>query len=312
MRRVCLVAGIIAMLNLAAAAAHAWQDGIDLDNIDNTSTNPHATTNGLFWIDTGSGPALLNNDINAEFFCGTLPSSMQLMTNLNYNGVPTQNGPQYSIFLLSNSTGAGDITFFGNGDFIDPYGVEWVTLNDPNGEGTPASFQIQAWTGNTYNDYQDAYIASARGTAGIYVAQSPIFTNHVALGSFPIEPPTDLTNMPAVILTRGLMGDANIDGRVDINDLTIVLANYGGTNGVTWAMGDFNGDGRVDINDLTIVLANYGATIEAPVVRGGMAAVPEPGVFALLAAALAGIAGAVRIEETRIVATGRKRKENVL
>ena len=57
-------------------------------------------------------------------------------------------------------------------------------------------------------------------------------------------------------------GDANADGKVDINDLTIVLARYGKT-GMTWNPGDFNGDGKVDINDLTIVLANYGKTYGA-------------------------------------------------
>ena len=53
-------------------------------------------------------------------------------------------------------------------------------------------------------------------------------------------------------------GDANGDGRVDINDLTIVLANYGQNVGMSWYSGEFTGDGTVDINDLTIVLANYG------------------------------------------------------
>ena len=58
-------------------------------------------------------------------------------------------------------------------------------------------------------------------------------------------------------ITHLLPGDANGDGKVDINDLTIVLAHYGQT-GMTWAQGEFTGDGTVDINDLTIVLANYG------------------------------------------------------
>ena len=59
-----------------------------------------------------------------------------------------------------------------------------------------------------------------------------------------------------------LPGDANGDGRVDINDLTIVLANFGQT-GMTWSQGDFIGDGTVDINDLTIVLANFGYGVSA-------------------------------------------------
>ena len=56
-----------------------------------------------------------------------------------------------------------------------------------------------------------------------------------------------------------LPGDANLDGKVDINDLTIVLAHYGQT-GMTWTQGEFTGDGTVDINDLTIVLAHYNET----------------------------------------------------
>ena len=80
------------------------------------------------------------------------------------------------------------------------------------------------------------------------------------------------------LLSDALPGDANLDGRVDINDLTIVLTNLGRT-GATWMQGDFVGSGTVDINDLTIVLANYNASVAA-----GIAAVPEPAVGVLLAA----------------------------
>ena len=81
-------------------------------------------------------------------------------------------------------------------------------------------------------------------------------------------------------------GDANGDGKVDINDLTIVLAHYGQT-GMGWAQGEFTGDGTVDINDLTIVLANYGQSLGRS--SNGPAAVPEPGTFVLLAFVLLGL-----------------------
>jgi probable HAF family extracellular repeat protein len=92
----------------------------------------------------------------------------------------------------------------------------------------------------------------------------------------------------AYLLTPALPGDANLDGKVDINDLTIVLAHYN-QSGTTWAGGEFTGDGTVDINDLTIVLAHYNDTAGS-CGAGSPAAVPEPGALALLAAALAGVA----------------------
>ena len=38
----------------------------------------------------------------------------------------------------------------------------------------------------------------------------------------------------AFLLTPTLPGDANLDGKVDVNDLTIVLAHFGQSTGATW------------------------------------------------------------------------------
>ena len=81
-----------------------------------------------------------------------------------------------------------------------------------------------------------------------------------------------------------LPGDANLDGKVDINDLTIVLSHYNQTTGAAWATGDFNGDGKVDINDLTIVLSNYNQSVGSSAADARWAAVPEPGTLGLLLA----------------------------
>ena len=87
------------------------------------------------------------------------------------------------------------------------------------------------------------------------------------------------------VLLTPLAGDANLDGKVDINDLTIVLANYDKT-GATWYDGDFIGDGTVDINDLTIVLAHYGASYGA---ASRLAAVPEPSALVLSGVGVVGL-----------------------
>ena len=77
-------------------------------------------------------------------------------------------------------------------------------------------------------------------------------------------------------------GDANGDGRMDVNDLTIVLANYNQT-GMSWSQGDFNNNGKVDVNDLTTVLANYNWTAAV----AGVLSVPEPAACTLLSIAAA-------------------------
>ena len=93
----------------------------------------------------------------------------------------------------------------------------------------------------------------------------------------------DGTSYRAFALLAALPGDANLDGRVDINDLTVVLSNFGQTSLTNaWASGDFNGDGRVDVNDLTILLSNFGQSRSSS--ADGTAAVPEPASMAMLAA----------------------------
>jgi hypothetical protein len=52
-------------------------------------------------------------------------------------------------------------------------------------------------------------------------------------------------------------GDANLDGLVDVGDLSILAANYGTTSGAIWSQGDFNHDSLVDVGDLSILAANY-------------------------------------------------------
>ena len=93
-----------------------------------------------------------------------------------------------------------------------------------------------------------------------------------------------------VIINPQLPGDANLDGKVDINDLTIVLAHYNQT-GTTWTEGEFTGDGTVDINDLTIVLAHYDDTAGSS--AGPAAAVPEPSALVLIGIGALGLLGLV-------------------
>jgi hypothetical protein len=94
----------------------------------------------------------------------------------------------------------------------------------------------------------------------------------------------------AVLMTFTRTGDANLDGVVNDDDVTIVGATYApGVPQPHWTFGDFDYDGFVDDDDVTLLGAFYDLSA-APLVNGGVAsgevaAVPEPASLVLLAAA---------------------------
>ena len=159
-------------------------------------------------------------------------------------------------------------------------------------EGTTSAaggYDAAIWKNGTTTDLNTLYAPALAGTGFVLDNATAIDDNgdiagygHDAAGN--VE--------QAFQLQALLPGDANEDGRVDINDLTIVLSNYGQT-GTTWSQGEFTGDGRVDINDLTIVLAHYNQSTGSS--AGYVSAVPEPGALGLaLAAALVGLMACAR------------------
>ena len=88
-------------------------------------------------------------------------------------------------------------------------------------------------------------------------------------------------------------GDANDDGKVDMQDLAIVGANWlkPATN---WAMGDLNDDGVVNAQDLQMVengwdgagsFSSAFATLQGQGEFPGVVLVPEPSTLAALAMA---------------------------
>ncbi len=82
-----------------------------------------------------------------------------------------------------------------------------------------------------------------------------------------------------------LMGDANLDGIVNANDLNSVGQNWQATN-KNWGTGDFNGDDLVNAGDLNEVGQNWQQVTPA---AAQTAAVPEPSAIALLGVALLGL-----------------------
>ncbi len=310
MARLAIVFSVLAIAAFAAGnvwAVPTW--GIQPDNYFNMDgVYPNITTpqdsggtpsptdkqDGYVWLKTGSASPQLFSGSSltvAVYYQNASNGYTFLETeNANCSAYPGQFlsvGPigtwgQYLEWGGGNNIAIDDPNFLVTGSET----IDTKDLEDTYVTWQQGTFYLQMWTGG-YSSYAAAYADSAKGVAGAYVAQTAPFPIDLGPGGEqPIDYVNEMMYMPAVVLAHGLDGDANLDGKVDINDLTIVLAHYDQT-GQTWAQGEFTGDGTVDINDLTIVLAHYGQTAGAS--AGGISAVPEPSTLLLTAAGLLGL-----------------------
>jgi len=136
--------------------------------------------------------------------------------------------------------------------------------------------------GNTedvgFGPYGDLYVTSFYSDNVLrYHGRTGEFAEVLAAGDG-LNHPTYLLLDPGVVQPV-IFGDADGDGRVDDDDLSIVLANWTGVGGEgkTWGQGDFDQNGAVTDSDLSFLLANWSGGTDSV----GM---PEPGSLAVLAA----------------------------
>ena len=108
------------------------------------------------------------------------------------------------------------------------------------------------------------------------------------------------TVTPGTTTTKAGVGDADLDGQVNFNDLAALAQNYNLANErKTWFQGDFTLDGTVNFDDLAALAQNYNQPVPAGAFSGAFAAdveqafaqVPEPGTIGLLAMAGMGLVG---------------------
>jgi hypothetical protein len=162
-----------------------------------------------------------------------------------------------------------------------------------------------------------SYIIAGRGTTGLGatwtgtgitsstvaadVLANPESTSvaYAHNGSLPLGPYVTFegraVDNTAVLIRYTRTGDANLDGLVDDNDVTILGATYApGISQPAWALGDFDYNGFVDDDDVSLLGAFYdpdAAPIEpgasaapgaVPAAHSSLSAVPEPATWLLL------------------------------
>jgi hypothetical protein len=194
MRRVTIL--LCAMVIVAWAAGAAWANDkqvITLTNYSNCPYNygdpvlwndPHTTTGGALWIDTGSGAVLDDRDVNIQLDC---------------RAPDGQGGFAWATvakLLLSDGSAEGDVSWGGSdtlGMFCDWMGTQYDIPNTDLDTGPYNHYwmRLHFWTG-TENTYAEAVAANE------YVADSGEFYQSVSIGRMAF--PAELKDMPATIL----------------------------------------------------------------------------------------------------------------
>jgi PEP-CTERM motif len=112
-------------------------------------------------------------------------------------------------------------------------------------------------------------------------------------GTMPLGPYTTFRGQTvddtSILMAFTRTGDANLDGLVNDDDVTIVGASYApGVPQPHWALGDFDYNGFVDDDDVTLLGVFYDPSapplaVSPPAVTGQVSAVPEPTALLLFA-----------------------------
>jgi len=136
----------------------------------------------------------------------------------------------------------------------------WTSLTE--------DLEVDDWTGLT----PESYFTVAVGGFDEGTGQALGDGSKMYLDDFSID-----------ITPEGTPGDANLDGNVNDDDLSLLLANWGA--GDEWREGDFNLNRNVNDDDLSLLLANWTGA-------GGQA--PEPAGLALLMLAVPAVLRRIR------------------
>jgi cyclophilin family peptidyl-prolyl cis-trans isomerase len=254
---------------LLTTAAHATQVRIDtplggftIQLYDDAA--PGTVLNFLNYIADG--------DYEDSFFHRSAPGFVVQGGGFTFNdsgvgAVPTD-APIANEFGASNTRGTVAMAKLG-GDPNSATSQWFVNLADNSGnlDAQNGGFTVFAEVMGDGMDVVDAIAALAIVNASGGNPNSPF-------GAVPVQDtftPPNITRDDVVMTTLRVVGDATGDAYVGIDDLDILLANWGSAaSAFDFAAGDFDGDGSIGQGDLDILNTQWGQGL----VPG--ATVPEP------------------------------------
>ncbi|MEX2138042.1 MAG: hypothetical protein WD894_02185 [Pirellulales bacterium] len=182
-----------------------------------------------------------------------------------------------------------------------------VVVNFPAGGTAPADIRDQivagrggAGLGRTWNGLG---ITSSAAAAAVALEPESRSIGYAENASLPLGPYANFRGEPvddtSILIAFTRTGDANLDGVVNDDDVTIVGATYApGVPQPHWALGDFDYNGFVDDDDVTLLGVFYDPsalppTAAAPANPLVISAVPEPSTLVLFITFAIGLVGII-------------------
>jgi hypothetical protein len=180
--------------------------------------------------------------------------------------------------------------------------MDYTDAGDPNPQANFTTAIRAArqnnWTGNGITSSVLSTPEGAGKGIGWGEASVVLGENGGNWGGVPVDGTTMLARYT-------LLGDVNLDGTVDFNDLAKLAQNYNNLDGSrVWTDGDFTYEGAVDFNDLAAMAQNYNSSLPAAAELAAVGAsaafqedlarafaqVPEPGGLGIVLLSACGFA----------------------
>jgi hypothetical protein len=274
-------------------------------------------TAGTLTLQTSTGSALV--DVQAGTQKLNLPITLLSNTTFNTAGGTTllvSNPLTINPGVRLSQTGTGTVTYqstitvlaggsvaFGNSSHAAALSLDATSMATVTAHGSNPVNVLQL-DSLSFLNYNTTGSLNLKDSELIVNATADTIRGYLADGQLKTDTPGGAVGYKAI--TGGqtqaqftLLGDSDLDGRVNVADVANLAGNFGKTSGQLWISGDFDYNGNANVADLADLAGNFGKDLSraglssggaaAPTAMTLVAVLPEPGALCLLTAVGAGV-----------------------